>query len=193
MGIGVIKRRAKRKPLECVTRGSIANASESLTTLPFRNAKRARGRPPKVAGGHLIPGASLAQFDLNLGPVSTSTSSINGEYNLEANRVRYKSEIREKGVRGFEQDTQLGRERVSGRQWGGGENSILGEVTERVASEGRRVDKDGVKVKEKNGDKEAGKMEPKKGERRLGEAGKGNGKEKEKIDKLPVQLVFDFL
>jgi len=31
-------------------------------------------------------------------------------------------------------------------------------------SDGRRVDKDGVKVKEKNGDKKAGKMEPKKGE-----------------------------
>ena len=60
-------------------------------------------------------------------------------------------------------------------------------------SDGRRVDKDGVKVKEKNGDKKAGKMEPKKGERRLGEAGKRNGKEKEKIDKLPVPPVFDFL
>ena len=184
---------AKRKPLECVTGGSIANASDSSSTLPFQNVKRRRGRPPKVAGCPQIPGTSLGLFELNTEVVSTSTSSMNRGYNLKANEVEFKSEFRKDVMRGLEQESQLGREPDTGSQREEGTTSLWEKQKEEMVNGKSKLNKDKEKGKRRGNDKEARKMEAEKGERKQKKSAKGNGKEKEKIENLPVPPAFDFL
>jgi len=67
----------KRKPLECVTGGSMTNTRDELPSTPIQSVKRRRGIPPKgMAPGasfSLFPGKSIAQFNI---PKGVSTCRI---------------------------------------------------------------------------------------------------------------------